>query len=1534
MVVFSSRLPRQRHGVKAAAIMATAALGLMTISAPAFATDANAGAAPGTTEAVAGTAAAGNKVLFPGNDGQAHTVTFDSKSFMVDGERLNVWSGEFHYWRLPGVDDWRDTFQKMRASGFNAVSLYFFWGLHSTEPGQFDFTGIKDLDLLLTMAEEEGLYVIARPGPYVNAEISMGGLPAYLTKNGAGSLRSTDPEALRESLDWINAFNKIALKHQVTDGGGSIVTYQAENELLNEGGDRPAFMAELVKKIKGDGITVPVFHNDWGFNGSYVPGSGTAGGNVGLDYYGFDQYPLGFNCAAGRGQIPDMEARVRARTTTSPLFIPEGQGGAFTPWGASFNPDRCAEFVDPAFTRQYGVNNLNNGINMFNYYMQYGGTNWGWTGSPSSGFTSYDYGAPINEDRQLTPKAAVQKELGYFQKDFDPISNMVPQDGAPVTVEGGAGSIKSYQRIATEDQAAESVTGNGSRFLGFRQSDSNSTTELKYSFPLTLAPKKDVVEASYTNDDRDTSAITYTGTWGKSNGEAWAAGNYKGTETFSDHAGDSVEYKFTGAGIRVIAAQSVNHGYGDVYIDGVKVGQTNTFRGQNASFQYVAFQKEGLDPAVEHTIKIVVTGQKDAASSGTFVTIDAFDVIAAPAPAATVVKLDDVDPAIRYSEANGVSQWTHETGKNWTVNDYKGTETNSNVTGAYYEYTFKAAEIRLISPRAYNHAKADVFIDGVKVGETNTFKPGTPSESQFKAFEKTGLDPAVNHTIKVVNTGVKGDPASIGTFVAIDAIETSTPDASTEAPADAITFARVPQKAGTFLALHGRDAAMVVADWAFDGQKMLYSTSEIFTKMPVAGGTLLALNGGKNDAGETVLQYASEPQVATLGGTPVESTWDAAKKTLRLNYVHGAGTTVKVTGGGAPDLLILTTDRTATALQWALDGVVKGTQENQRVMVTGTDLVRSAEFDGDTVHLVGDTKAARSIGIYVPAGITKATWNGEAVAATAGANGELTANLAGPAAAALPALTNWKVSGENPESAVDFDDSAWLEATATTAANTRQGPGPNQGKVLDTAFYGFYEGDTWYRAHFTAASDATSIQLRGQGGNAANMLVWVNGTFAGAAAANGTMATIQVPAGVIKAGQETVVSAVVRNQGQNLDWSDDGLSRQNRGLFDAVLPSSGTVTWKLQGAKDKAAPVDTARTMYNTGGLYGERAGWYLPGYPDAEWAEAGNFKPAKAGVTWYRTSFDLAVPAGTDTAVGLKVNDAKFENGRTSFARAVIYVNGWNTGTWVGNVGPQSTFTIPSGFLNKSGSNTLAIALTTERDGEGPDSFTLVDRGTSLGGVATTLNTAPVYTLPELSAAADKEKYDAGTPVAISGTSVLAAIGDGALSNAVIDFGDGSEPVTVPVAGGAFSASHAIAADGSYTAMVSIKDAVSGAVLGSTELAVTVGRPEAAEPDFTPEPAAKAELKNDRQVDLGLGKGKFPRGTSEVALGNLAAGEWFYVYLNDAGLGWHRSAADGTVTVSTPEDTRPGDNKVAVFTGDGSLLGWEALKVTGPPTK
>ena len=43
--------------------------------------------------------------------------------------------------------------------------------------------------------------------------------------------------------------------------------------------------------------------------------------------------------------------------------------------------------------------------------------------------------------------------------------------------------------------------------------------------------------------------------------------------------------------------------------------------------------------------------------------------------------------------------------------------------------------------------------------------------------------------------------------------------------------------------------------------------------------------------------------------------------------------------------------------------------------------------------------------------------------------------------------------------------------------------------------------------------------------------------------------------------------------------------------------ASPQVTWRIQGALGGENPPDQARGPLNNGGLYGERTGWYLPGF-------------------------------------------------------------------------------------------------------------------------------------------------------------------------------------------------------------------------------------------------------------------------------------------------------------------------------------------------
>jgi hypothetical protein len=72
----------------------------------------------------------------------SHQVTYDSYSLMVDGQRVFVYSGEVHPFRLPSPSLWLDVLQKIKAAGFTAISCYFDWGYHSTAPGVYDFTGV------------------------------------------------------------------------------------------------------------------------------------------------------------------------------------------------------------------------------------------------------------------------------------------------------------------------------------------------------------------------------------------------------------------------------------------------------------------------------------------------------------------------------------------------------------------------------------------------------------------------------------------------------------------------------------------------------------------------------------------------------------------------------------------------------------------------------------------------------------------------------------------------------------------------------------------------------------------------------------------------------------------------------------------------------------------------------------------------------------------------------------------------------------------------------------------------------------------------------------------------------------------------------------------------------------------------------------------------------------------------------------------------------------------------------------------------
>src|SRR5699024_3946604 len=237
-----------------------------------------------------------------------------------------------------------------------------------------------------------------------------------------------------------------------------------------------------------------------------------------------------------------------------------------------------------------------------------------------------------------------------------------------------------------------------------------------------------------------------------------------------------------------------------------------------------------------------------------------------------------------------------------------------------------------------------------------------------------------------------------------------------------------------------------------------------------------------------------------------------------------------------------------------------------------------------------------------------------------------------------------------------------------------------------------------------------------QGQEPAFLQVWAGGTYLGAAPAVGEDQSFTLPDNIAVAGEDITLSVLVHHLGQNLDWSDDGLSKQNRGLYDAVLPADGEITWRVQGATD----IDPRRTLYNTGGLYGERHGWHLPDHDDSAWDKAATLVADAPGVRWYRAEFELSTPEGVDVAWRLAVRSPRFEDGRRDASQAVLCVNGSNTGIYIGDIGPQSEFTIPSGFLDHDGPNILAVWVAAKEAGAGPERIELVPVFARTGSIGT----------------------------------------------------------------------------------------------------------------------------------------------------------------------------------------------------------------------
>jgi beta-galactosidase len=316
-----------------------------------------------------------------------HTFEIGKEHFMLDGKPFQIRCGELHFARVPR-EYWRHRVQMMKSLGMNTVCAYLFWNFHERTPGNFKWDGEADVAEFCKIAQEEGLWVILRPGPYTCAEWEMGGLPWWLLKNDSIKLRTKDPLYINACRNYLKEVGRVLGPQQITKGG-PILMVQVENE-YGFYADDAEYMGLMKNAITDAGFDVPLF----ACNPTYHLKRG----------YRDDLFPV-----VNFGSNPEAAFKaLREIRPEGPLMCGEFYSGWFDTWGAPHTFGETGPYLkDMEYMLKEGAS--------FSVYMAHGGTTFGfWAGADrpfKPDVSSYDYGAPISEAGWVTEKFNQTRDL-------------------------------------------------------------------------------------------------------------------------------------------------------------------------------------------------------------------------------------------------------------------------------------------------------------------------------------------------------------------------------------------------------------------------------------------------------------------------------------------------------------------------------------------------------------------------------------------------------------------------------------------------------------------------------------------------------------------------------------------------------------------------------------------------------------------------------------------------------------------------------------------------------------------------------------------------------------------------------------------------------------------------------------------------------------------------------------------------------------------------------------------------------------------
>ncbi len=311
--------------------------------------------------------------------------------FVKDGKPVKLISGAVHYFRnMP--DTWDDIFKKMRAMGLNCVETYTAWNMHEPKPNEFCFEGRMNIAKFIRTAQNNGLMVIVRPGPYICAEWEFGGLPWWLQTEDNVEIRCMNETYIKYFDRYLDRLFE-EIRPLLCTNDGPIIMLQCENEYGYYGDDKD-YLNYLKEGYINRGIDVPLFTSDGCRETDRLDGSIEG-------------------CISTLNFGSDVAGRFKAHDTLfpeQPKMCMEMWNGWFDAWGDEVHHTTSAESYANTIRDM-----LNKGS--VNMYMFIGGTNFGFTSGANHyekfapDVTSYDYDAMLTECGDITPKYMAVREV-------------------------------------------------------------------------------------------------------------------------------------------------------------------------------------------------------------------------------------------------------------------------------------------------------------------------------------------------------------------------------------------------------------------------------------------------------------------------------------------------------------------------------------------------------------------------------------------------------------------------------------------------------------------------------------------------------------------------------------------------------------------------------------------------------------------------------------------------------------------------------------------------------------------------------------------------------------------------------------------------------------------------------------------------------------------------------------------------------------------------------------------------------------------